>query len=90
MFKFSGFTEKANNSINTAIALAEEMGHNYIGSEHILLGLIKEEESAASNILEKAGVKFDDVEALIRETEGTGSLPEPKDLFRRLLQRQQE
>ncbi len=73
MFKFSGFTEKANNSINTAIALAEEMGHNYIGSEHILLGLIKEEESAASNILEKAGVKFDDVEALIRETEGTGS-----------------
>ncbi len=73
MFKFSGFTERANNSINTAIALAEEMGHNYIGSEHILLGLLREEGSAASNILEKAGVRYDDVEALIKETEGTGS-----------------
>ena len=73
MFKFNGFTEKANKSINTAILLAEEMGHNYIGSEHILLGLLKEEGSAASNILEKAGVKYESVENLIKETEGTGT-----------------
>ena len=37
MYKFNGFTEKANNAINLAIESAQDMGHTYIGSEHILL-----------------------------------------------------
>lgn len=37
-----GFTEKANNALNLALTSAEDMGHTYIGSEHIILGLLKE------------------------------------------------
>ena len=32
MYRFTGFTEKANNAMNRAIEKAEELGHNYIGS----------------------------------------------------------
>ncbi len=42
MFKFQGFTEKANNALNLAVQSAERFGHNYVGTEHILLGLLKE------------------------------------------------
>ena len=42
MYRFNYFTEKANNVINLAITSAEELGHNYIGSEHLLLGLLQE------------------------------------------------
>ena len=42
MYRFNGFTEKANHAMNLAISSAEELGHTYIGSEHILLGLLKE------------------------------------------------
>ena len=38
MYRFTGFTEKANNAMNRAIEKAEELGHNYIGSEHVLYG----------------------------------------------------
>lgn len=61
MFKFNGFTEKANNAINAAIGMAEEMGHTYVGSEHILLGLLKEEDSAGCRILLNSGADYDAV-----------------------------
>ena len=35
----TGFTEKANRALNSAIETAENLGHTYIGSEHLLLGL---------------------------------------------------
>ena len=41
MYKFSYFTQRANEALNFAIKSAEEFGHNYVGSEHILLGLLK-------------------------------------------------
>lgn len=41
MYKFSYFTQRANEVLNYAIKAAEDFGHNYIGSEHILLGLLK-------------------------------------------------
>lgn len=40
MYKFTGFTQKANDVLNAAIEHAENMGHTYIGSEHLLLGLL--------------------------------------------------
>ena len=43
MYRFNYFTEKANHVINLAITSAEELGHNYIGSEHLLLGILKED-----------------------------------------------
>ncbi len=73
MYKFNGFTEKANNAVNEAISSAESMGHNYVGSEHILLGLLKEEDSAASRILEQAGAEYETVEQIIRKEIGTNT-----------------
>ncbi len=72
MFKFNGFTEKANNAVNAAIEAAQEMGHNYIGSEHILMGLLSDSDSAACRILEDAGADKDDIIQTIRDTIGTG------------------
>lgn len=42
MFKFSGFSPKANAVINTAMTEASRLGHCFIGTEHILLGMLKE------------------------------------------------
>ena len=73
MYKFDGFTEKANNAINLAIQSAQDMGHTYIGSEHILLGLLKNEDGAAYTVLEKCGASADALEELIKQEIGTGS-----------------
>ncbi|MBR3972067.1 MAG: hypothetical protein IKJ83_04220, partial [Ruminococcus sp.] len=39
MYNFKGFTQKANVALNLAIDYAGELGHTYIGTEHLLLGL---------------------------------------------------
>ncbi len=72
MYQFNGFTEKANSAINLAIESAQKMGHTYIGSEHILLGLLQNEDGAAYTVLEKCGGDADALEKLIREEIGTG------------------
>ena len=48
MYKFTGFTQKANTALNAAIEYAENLGHTYIGSEHLLLGLLSSEGSVRS------------------------------------------
>ncbi len=60
MFVFNGFTQKANKTLNAAIKFAEEMGHTYIGSEHLLGGFLKEEDSAASELLRDGGLTYVD------------------------------
>ena len=47
----SRFTKKAQEALNHAAETAAMLGHGYIGSEHLLLGLIKAEGSLASSIL---------------------------------------
>ncbi len=76
MYSFNGFTEKANNSLNEAIASAEHFGHTYIGSEHLLLGLLKVEDSVANLILSKKGVTAEKIAALIEDTVGVGNKSE--------------
>ena len=73
MYRFTGFTEKANNAMNRAIEKAEELGHNYIGSEHVLYGLIAEGSGVAFNVLNKLGITADDYERLMQEKIGTSS-----------------
>lgn len=73
MYRFNGFTEKANHAMNLAIASAEELGHTYIGSEHILLGLLKEGSGVASVVLDELGIYADDLENLLKNEIGTGS-----------------
>ena len=51
MYKFNGFTEKANRALNLAIEKAETIGHTYIGSEHLLLGILAEGTGAAATLL---------------------------------------
>ena len=67
MYKFSYFTQRANEVLNYAIKAAENFGHNYIGSEHILLGLLKTDGGVAVNMLEEKGVTAEDIENLIKD-----------------------
>ena len=71
-YHFNGFTEKANNAMNLAISSAEELGHDYVGSEHVMLGLLKEGTGVAYTVLNKLGVTAEAYEKLIRERIGTG------------------
>lgn len=51
MYKFTGFTQKANDVLNAAIEYAENMGHTYIGSEHLLLGFLEQNGGVAYTVL---------------------------------------
>ena len=73
MYKFQGFTEKANMAMNYGIETAEEMCCTWIGSEHILLGLLKEGSAIAYTALSEEGVEFDKVYELLKEKFGEGS-----------------
>ena len=73
MYRFDGFTEKANNALNLALNCAQEMGHTYIGSEHIILGLLRENSGVAAEVLDKLGVTQEDYMQCMREKIGTGS-----------------
>lgn len=73
MYKFTGFTQKANVALNSAIEYAENLGHTYIGSEHLLLGLIASEGSIANTALISHGVTFEKAENAIRTEIGIGT-----------------
>ena len=78
---FSNFTEKARIAISEAHDAAAEMGHNYIGSEHLLMGLIREGSGVAAKVLEKNGVTVEKVKDKINEYIGIGvSLPQQTEL----------
>ena len=72
MYRFNSFTQKANEVLNLAIKAAENYGHNYIGSEHILIGLLKEGSGLAANALNDKGITLEDVDNLIKTEIGTG------------------
>ncbi len=55
------FTPKAKKVLELSLEEASNLGHNYIGTEHILLGLIKENEGIAAQVLMNLGVKLEDV-----------------------------
>ena len=65
-YKFANIAKKA---IELANALALELGHSYIGTEHILYGLAKEENGVAAKVLENQGVKpeniIDEIDMLV-------------------------
>lgn len=74
MYKFNGFTEKANTAINMAIESAQQLGHTYVGSEHLLLGLLKVQDGVAFTALSDAGAEADDLEELIKNEIGVGEM----------------
>ncbi|MEG0854728.1 MAG: ATP-dependent Clp protease ATP-binding subunit, partial [Angelakisella sp.] len=74
MYKFNGFTIKANNAINYAIITAEQLGHTYVGSEHLLLGLLREGTGVAAAILSQKGVVYEQVNQSVVQNMGRGVL----------------
>lgn len=76
MYQFKGFTEKANKALNLAIESAEEMRHNYVGTEHILYGLVKEGSGVAATALNECGVTEDALCEKLESINGTMSLVE--------------
>ncbi|HNW43970.1 MAG TPA: ATP-dependent Clp protease ATP-binding subunit, partial [Elusimicrobiales bacterium] len=55
------FTPRAKKVLEYAVEEAQHMSHSYIGTEHILLGLIREEEGVAARVLENLGLKLETV-----------------------------
>ena len=73
-YNFSGFTEKANAALNQAINSAEQLGHTYVGSEHLLLGLLRVGSGVAATILNANDVTDEKIEELLKETIGYGTV----------------
>ncbi len=72
-YNFKGFTQKATEAINQAINSAEVLGHTYVGSEHLLLGLSRVGSGVAAAVLNKNGVTSEKIEKMIVETIGSGT-----------------
>ncbi len=58
MDNFDMFTRKAVNSLDAGIEIASECGHTYIGTEHILIGFVKEGGNIASSVLKSNGITY--------------------------------
>ena len=68
----ANFSEEARRALENAQAAAGEMGHRYVGSEHLLLGLLLTEGSGAETILSEAGITFDDAKEKLSNLVETG------------------
>ena len=66
------FTENAQAALNAAAESASKLGHTYIGSEHILMGLLYKGTSIAANLLAAKGITYEKVVEAIGESIGTG------------------
>ena len=71
---FNRFTQRAKTAIDFGIDSAKKLGHKVIGSEHILLGLLKEQEGIAAKVLTKLGVTEEYLESKIIELEGKSEI----------------
>ena len=69
---FERFTDRARRAIVLAQEEARMLNHNYIGTEHILLGLIREGEGVAAEALESLGISLDAVRQQVEEIIGQG------------------
>jgi len=69
---YGRFTEKAEKAINLSQESAVKLGHSYVGTEHLLLGLIKEGTGIAARVLQSQGVTEDKVTKEIEELIGRG------------------
>ena len=72
---FERFTDRARRVIVLAQEEARALNHNYMGTEHILLGLIKEGEGVAAKALESMGINLEDVRREVEELIGHGTQP---------------
>ena len=69
---FERFTDRARRVVVLAQEEAKMLNHNYIGTEHILLGLIHEGEGAAAKALESLGISLESVREQVQDIIGQG------------------
>ncbi len=67
------FSDKATTALNLSVEAARQLGHGYVGTEHLLLGLLKTEGSVASSVLEKNGLSAEFIINKIVENVGSGT-----------------
>jgi ATP-dependent Clp protease ATP-binding subunit ClpC len=73
---FERFTERARKVVVYAQDEARILGHNYIGTEHLLLGLLREEDGVAARVLESLHVTLDGVREQVARIVGRGEEPD--------------
>ncbi len=71
---FERFTERARQVVVLAQSESRELGHDYIGTEHLLLGLLREEEGIAARVLESLGVTLEGAQAQVEAVVGRGDV----------------
>ena len=74
---FERFTERARLVVVLAQEEARALGHNYIGTEHLLLGLLREEEGAGGRVLDSLGVTLEEVRGRVEQIVGRGDEAPP-------------
>ncbi len=85
------YNNRARKAVSLAAKASKRLKHSYVGTEHLLLGLLLEEEGVASKVLSDNGVKGEDIERLIEDQialvgdtavlEGDGYTPKLKDIL---------
>jgi ATP-dependent Clp protease ATP-binding subunit ClpC len=72
---FEHFTDRARRVIALAVDEARRLNHNYVGTEHILVGLIDEGDGRAAILLKGSGATLDGVRLLVEQVVGVGPQP---------------
>ena len=67
------FTQRAELAIENARAAAGSLGHGYVGTEHLLLGIVMENEGLGARILEKRGISEGALRRAVADINGTGA-----------------
>ena len=66
------FTRKAQSALEISLEYARRLGHTYIGSEHLLLGLTGEGDSVSAKLLASHGIHFEEIKKSVLEVTGLG------------------
>ena len=72
MSSLNRFTRKAQSALEISLEYAKRLGHTYIGSEHLLLGLTGEGDSVSAKLLLSHGVSFEEIKKAVLEVTGLG------------------
>jgi ATP-dependent Clp protease ATP-binding subunit ClpA len=75
---FGRFTDQAHRVLDRAREEAERAGHRYLGPEHVLLGLLAEDQSEAARVLRARGVDLAAARAALARLAGQGVVPAPR------------
>ena len=77
--RFEKFSERARRVLSLAQEEAQRFNHNYIGTEHILLGLVRETEGVGAKVLSNLNVELPKVRSAVEFIIGRGERPSPED-----------